>query len=801
MSTSTSFLRQVFQRPLKSIKGKGDSLRSPYFIVLTLLVVAAMLFAYSNHFTNAFHFDDSHSIVNNSDIEEIDMVRFFTDATTFSSLITNQSYRPLTTLENAIDYHIGGGLDPKPFHIHIFLTFLAACIILFFFVKKVLDNIGYSKYNQFWALLTATIFGLLCVNAETVNYIIQRSEITAAFFVLAGFVAFLQGGFWRKYYVYLLFPFIGFFAKEMAFVFAPLLLLYLLVFEEEVYLLRFYKKDEFKKCLKSLKKALPAFLITIAFYIFYSKMRPETFFPGGPSQFKYLITQPMVMCHYMLTYFVPYNLSADTDWHVFPSLFDYRAIIGIVLVLLVFYVALRATKKKEYQLFSFGMLWFFISLLPTSSFIPFSEVLNDHRTFIPYIGLTIAFVFGTANLMKKFFAEKLANPSAKFLLAGFLVIFIGSNIYGIRQRNKVWNTDLTLWKDVTEKSPNNGRGLMNYGLALMKRGNYPEAEKYFEEALKITPTYTTLHVNLGILKNQFGDKEVAEDYFRKALALNPSNHSSLYYFARFLVRNNRNKEAIDYLEQAVGIAPNYGMASDLLLKTYHKTEAWENLKTYAQQLSIYSLENKTAKYYLEVADQKKSELMLLEENAKLNPSPEKYLDLSLKYYQAEKYAKTIAMAQEALKLKKDYPEAYNNIGIAYFKLDEYDKSIAAYEKALALNPSFQLAKNNLSNAIKARDQNRIFQEKYATLKTADDFLNYSLECYQLKKYRQCIEAAKKSISITASANAYNNMCAAYNQLKEYDKAIEACEKALDLDRDHKLAKGNLDFANARKERP
>jgi tetratricopeptide (TPR) repeat protein len=42
--------------------------------------------------------------------------------------------------------------------------------------------------------------------------------------------------------------------------------------------------------------------------------------------------------------------------------------------------------------------------------------------------------------------------------------------------------------------------------------------------------------------------------------------------------------------------------------------------------------------------------------------------------------------------------------------------------------------------------------------------------------------------------AYNNICAAYNQLKEYDKAIEACNKAIELDSNHSLAKGNLNFA-------
>jgi hypothetical protein len=368
-------------------KNNENSCKNPVFIILASLVFATIVFAYSNHFSNSFHFDDSHTIENNSAIQELNIISFFKDGTTFSSLPTNQSYRPLTTLENAIDYKIGGGLNPKIFHIHIFLTYIIVCILLFIFIKKILDKISFSGINQFWALLITASFGLLCANAETVNYIIQRAEIVAALFILAGFIAYLSNGFWGKKLVYLLFPFIGFFSKEMAFVFAPLLLLYFLIFEEEVDLLHFYRREEFKKALKSFIKIIPAFTLTVGFYIFYTSMLPSTFSPGGLSQSNYLITQPMVMLHYIVSYFIPYNLSADTDWVVYTSLFDYRAITGIVLVSILFYVALKASKEKETRLFSFGILWFFISLLPTSSFIPFAEVLNDHRSFIPYIGL------------------------------------------------------------------------------------------------------------------------------------------------------------------------------------------------------------------------------------------------------------------------------------------------------------------------------------------------------------------------------------------------------------------------------
>ena len=52
--------------------------------------------------------------------------------------------------------------------------------------------------------------------------------------------------------------------------------------------------------------------------------------------------------------------------------------------------------------------------------------------------------------------------------------------YGTRQRNIVWRTEESLWLDATIKSPDNGRGLMNYGVIQMNKGNYPVADDYFK---------------------------------------------------------------------------------------------------------------------------------------------------------------------------------------------------------------------------------------------------------------------------------------------------------------------------------
>src|SRR3982074_1711146 len=103
----------------------------PLAVLGGALLLFALLGAYANHFHNSFHFDDAHTIVNNASIRELrNIPLFFKDATTFSSLPSNQSYRPLVSTLLAIDYWLGGGLKPFWFHLSIFALFVVLALLL-----------------------------------------------------------------------------------------------------------------------------------------------------------------------------------------------------------------------------------------------------------------------------------------------------------------------------------------------------------------------------------------------------------------------------------------------------------------------------------------------------------------------------------------------------------------------------------------------------------------------------------------------------------------------------------------------
>src|SRR5205814_6771888 len=115
-------------------------------------------------------------------------------------------------------------------------------------------------------------------------------------------------------------------------------------------------------------------------------------------------------------------------------------------------------------------------------------------TFLPYIGLVIAI----AGAMSILFQTEIARRAwIKPALACAILLVLGTSGFATFQRNKVWQTEETLWRDVTIKSPQNGRGLMNYGNTLMTKGDYGGALDYFHRALGVAPQYPGLFVHLA----------------------------------------------------------------------------------------------------------------------------------------------------------------------------------------------------------------------------------------------------------------------------------------------------------------
>ena len=270
------------------------------------LLLAVVLAAYANHFQNGFHFDDAHTIENNSAIRELHNIPlFFRDATTFSSLPSNQSYRPLVSTLLAIDYKLAGGLKPFWFHMSIFALFVALTLLLAFVVYRLIDNV--------WiALGAAALYGLHPANADTVNYIIASSEVISTLGVIASFAVYFAFPNLRRFYIHVLPAAVAVLAKPTAAIFAVLFVIYWLLFEQNKTRLR-------ETRLQHMAEIVTPFVICGGMLWFVQQMTPHSWIAGAANTHNYLITQPYVTLLYFKTFFWPTGLSADYDLNPFVT--------------------------------------------------------------------------------------------------------------------------------------------------------------------------------------------------------------------------------------------------------------------------------------------------------------------------------------------------------------------------------------------------------------------------------------------------------------------------------------------------
>ncbi len=651
-------------------------------------VLIVLFAAYSNHFHNAFHFDDSHTVADNNYIRNLaNLPKFFTDARTFSSLPTNQSYRPLTTTTLAIDYHLAGGLqDTLWFHIDTFVWYVALLAAMFAMCVAIMRRAAAvapeAGGDPFFAALFATaLFGLHPVSAETVNYIVQRAEIHAALGAVAGLVWYIYGPSSRRWGGYLIPVAIGSLSKPTALVFPALLFVYVILFESND------AESWLARAVRAGMNCVPAGVAVVVIAAIQSVLTSKSYITGAVNRYGYFITQPIVTFHYVKQFFLPTELSADTDRGLVKGLFSENSVIGIAFLALFALLLYRSLKRSDMRPAAFGMLWFLIALLPTS-LIPLAEVENDHRMFFPFIGLALA-----ASWAAWVWIEH--HPRVRPLVPIASAAILLAAAWGTHVRNDVWRTEESLWQDVSEKSPQNGRGLMNYGLTLMARGDFAGAIRLFDRAEIFVPQYAILKLNQGIAYGATGDDRNAESHFQTAMNLAPGDAQTYYYYARWLEQKGRQPEATALLTRAIELNPVYANPRYLLMQIYSEQGDAARLRTLAQQTVEAFPGDSIATDYLARGPRPAPAAAA----PAVPRTPEDFLNLSLTYERAGKHQECIDAARQALTMRPNYAEAYNNIAAGYQSMQRWDEAIAAAEKALELKPDFQLARNNLQYSL------------------------------------------------------------------------------------------------------
>jgi hypothetical protein len=476
-------------------------------VIYFLMIVAAVVVCYSNTLHGDFHFDDDLTITENQKIKDIKNIIHMNWIHSFL-----QGGRPITELTFALNYALGG-IHVVGYHVVNLLIHLFVVFWVYLFTRKTLKLDGHEK-SAVLALIITGIFGLHPVQSESVTYISQRSEALASLFCLMSLFFFIKArerGFNRKgallYIAGLTVFVIGIGAKEIVITLPALYMLY-----------DFYFLDK-KPLLKRL--AVPApFIIFALIYIGmrFLDLKDNTaagFNVAGVTAQEYLMTQFRVIVTYLRLIVFPVHQNLDYDVPIHRNFFEPETFLSFFFLISI--CAIAVVWRRRFKVASFGVLWFFIVISPTSSFIPVIDVIFEHRIYLALWGIVTAVVLvlyeAYVRLLsgRSFFAR---NPgiAGKFASASVLAVMIifGAALY---ERNKVWQTKLSLWTDVASKSPNKPRAHNNLGNCYFIQNDFSAAIPHYKRAITLDPTWYESYYNLAVSLENIGRKADAVYYY------------------------------------------------------------------------------------------------------------------------------------------------------------------------------------------------------------------------------------------------------------------------------------------------
>jgi hypothetical protein len=284
------------------------------------------------------------------------------------------------------------------------------------------------------------------------------------------------------------------------------------------------------------------------------------------SRWDYLLTQFTVIATYIRLIFFPINQNLDYDFPIYNTFLTPEVFLSFLLLFSIFslgiYMFLHSrTRNSTYRIIAFGIFWFFITLSVESSFIPIVDVIFEHRVYLPSTGFFIALTTGIFLLLNKFGQRKLHRIGVGIFVTVIIVFSVLTY-----SRNNIWSSEIALWQDNVEKSPQKARPHNILGNVLNKQDRTEEAIEHYIHALRIKPDYEEAHYNLGSVLNKHGRTEEAIEHYLQALRINPESEEAHNNLAISLVHIGNIERAIAHFRKALHINPDFVAAKNNLKK-------------------------------------------------------------------------------------------------------------------------------------------------------------------------------------------------------------------------------------------
>ncbi|MGR9051478.1 MAG: tetratricopeptide repeat protein [Gammaproteobacteria bacterium] len=647
----------------QSICAEGVT-RHVKFIITVLLISIWIFTLYSNSLNGPFIFDDTNNIAMN---KAVHLEEFSTEG--ISNIFFENSFkrRPVSYFSFALNYYFDGDRVIGYRVVNILIHLLVG-LVLYLFTKVTLQTpflVGVYKFPCEIAALTGIMFLVHPVAVQSVAYVVQRMASLSALFYLLSMFCYLKARLTEKRRAW--FWFCGFIAALLAFGSkenAAMLPVFILLYEWYFFQnLKWREGDLWFKWLILGLIAVTAIVLAIwggeLIDWILGKYNKNTIDPD--QQFtiqERLLTELRVIVYYLtlLAYPHPDRLNLDYDFGLSTSLLTPVTTLGS-LCLLVSLIGLAIIIARRNRLLSFAILWFLGNLVIESTVIPL-EIIYEHRTYLPFMMLFLAFAALLPQLIQN-----------RKLYRGIVSVLIIIFSFWTYQRSTVWGDNLALWQDAVNKAPGKYRTHQNLASALMENKQFDQALIHFVRASEMEPRIPSTHLGRGQALAKLGRLQEAVNAFEEVIRLQPNHFRAHADLGAVLMREGRNLEAIDELSTGLKLDPdNASIHYNLGLALAEVNRAEESIVHFRQAIEL------------------DRNLVLAMRN------------LAVLLFKKGEIDESISLLRKAAQLLPQNAVIWSDLGMALLTAERKQEAIATLRKALKLNPGLTTARQRLVQA-------------------------------------------------------------------------------------------------------
>lgn len=493
------------------------------------MIVVAVLLAWSGSIRGPFVFDDHEAVVHNATLADFWSMRWLVPPATAGETVSG---RPVLNFTFALN-HALGGLDPRGYHsVNAGLHALAA-LLAFGVVRRTLRRQQPAIANGLAATI-ALAWALHPLQTAAVTYVAQRAESLAGLWFLLALYAFIRAGESEstrlKWSVVSVVAFLlGTGTKETVAALPVVAAAWDRVFAAGSW------REVWQRNGRLLLTLAACWLPLAVLVLAHDGRGGSAGWATTITPWSYLLTQAAAIPHYLRLMIWPAGLVFDYGTPVASSL----SAVWLPMLALAAAFAFSAWSAWRGRAAGFMGLLFFAVLAPSSSIVPVAtQTIAEHRCYLALLPVLAGMILLVHRVARSWPAGLQA------VLAAALVVALGTATW---QRNRVYQSAVSLWQDTVNHRPNNARAFNNLGQALALEGNPAGAIAAYESAIALAPEHAFAHGNLGAQLLISGQLAAAETHLNRALELDPHLANARFNLADVLARQGRRPAAIHQL--------------------------------------------------------------------------------------------------------------------------------------------------------------------------------------------------------------------------------------------------------------